>query len=165
MLGKIELLNLLEQRKIPFVCENHVAVFNMSDAENVSLSLEGTHCKNLLLQNKDGEHFLVVTTAAKSLDLSSLGTALGSKRLSFASADRLLEILGVRAGALSPLALINDEENKIKLVIDQELADELAFIFHPIENDASISLSRSGLDSYLSSIGRSAIWLMLAGRR
>jgi Ala-tRNA(Pro) deacylase len=94
-----------------------------------------------------------------------LGTALGSKRLSFASADRLLEILGVRAGALSPLALINDEENKIKLVIDQELADELAFIFHPIENDASISLSRSGLDSYLSSIGRSAIWLMLAGRR
>jgi Ala-tRNA(Pro) deacylase len=165
MLGKAELLHLLKDRNIPFKCEDHAPVFGMSDSAQLVLSLEGVHCKNLLLKNKAGHYFLVVTTATKSLDLSLAAIALGSKRLSFASADELLELLGVRVGSLSPLALINDEGDRIQLIIDAELFHESAYIFHPIENNASISLSRVGLDSYLASIGKSASWLELACRR
>jgi Ala-tRNA(Pro) deacylase len=165
MFDKIAFLAFLDSRKIPFSCEDHPPVFNMSDSENLSLSIHGVHCKNLLLKNKTGDYFLVVTTATKSLDLTSAAVILESKRLSFASADSLYGLLGVRPGALSPFALVNDAERKVRLVMDLELADELAFIFHPIENNASISISRVGLDMYLSDIGREATWLAFSGRK
>jgi Ala-tRNA(Pro) deacylase len=164
MLGKDELLNLLEQRDIPFFCEEHDSVLNMAESEKLTLSLDGVRCKNLLLQDKKGHHFLVVTTATKSLDLSAIAEALGSKRLSFVSADKLFELLGIRTGSLSPLALVNDEARCVRLVIDSDLAGESTFLFHPLENNASVSVSRAALDDFLTSVGHPADWLVLAGR-
>jgi Ala-tRNA(Pro) deacylase len=162
MLGKDELLNLLEQREIPFFCEEHDSVLNMAESEKLTLSLEGARCKNLLLQDKKGWYFLVVTTATKSLDLTAVAEALGSKRLSFASADKLFELLGIRTGSLSPLALVNDDARCVRLVIDSGLARESTFLFHPLENNASVSLSRAALDDFLASVDHPADWLDLA---
>ncbi|WP_396333709.1 YbaK/EbsC family protein [Burkholderia anthina] len=122
MSGKNHVLSFLEARKIPFECEEHDAVLNMAESGLLSLSVVGARCKNLLLQDKKGHDFLVVTTAAKPLDLVALSETLGSKRLSFASADRLFALLGIRTGSLSPLALVNDEARHVRLVIDDELA-------------------------------------------
>ncbi|MFP3507467.1 YbaK/EbsC family protein [Burkholderia sp. SIMBA_062] len=130
----------------------------------LALAVEGARCKNLLLQDKKCHYFLVVTTASKSLDLAGLSETLGSKRLSFASADRLFELLGIRPGSLSPLALVNDIAKRVRLVIDIELVDEEMFLFHPLECDASVSLSRSGLDVFLCGIEHAAEWLPLAAR-
>jgi Ala-tRNA(Pro) deacylase len=163
MLGKDDLLNLLEQREIPFFCEEHDSVLNMAESEKLTLSLEGARCKNLLLQDKRGRYFLVVTTATKSLDLSAVAEALSSKRLSFASADKLFELLGIRTGSLSPLALVNDDARYVRLVIDSGLARESTFLFHPLENNASVSLSRAALDDFLASVDHPADWLDLAG--
>ena len=164
MPGKNEVLKLLEESEIPFSCEEHDSVLNMAESGKLTLAVEGARCKNLLLQDKKGQYFLIVTTAAKSLDLAGLSETLGSKRLSFASADRLFALLGIRTGALSPLALINDEAKQVRLVIDAELASEATFLFHPLENNASVSLSRSALDSFLRSIEHLADWLPLAAR-
>jgi Ala-tRNA(Pro) deacylase len=164
MLGKDELLNLLEQSDIPFFCEEHDSVLNMAESEKLTLSLDGVRCKNLLLQDKKDHHFLVVTTATKSLDLSAVAAALGSKRLSFASPDKLFKLLGIRTGSLSPLALVNDEARCVRLVIDSDLAGESTFLFHPLENNASVSVSRAALDDFLASVGHPADWLVLAGR-
>jgi Ala-tRNA(Pro) deacylase len=164
MLGKDELLNLLEQSDIPFFCEEHDSVLNMAESEKLMLSLDGVRCKNLLLQDKKGHHFLVVTTATKSLDLSAVAAALGSKRLSFVSADKLFKLLGILTGSLSPLALVNDEARCVRLVIDSDLAGESTFLFHPLENNASVSVSRAALDDFLASVGHHADWLVLAGR-
>ncbi|SAL73247.1 Prolyl-tRNA editing protein ProX [Caballeronia udeis] len=164
MLGKDELLKRLEERNIAFACEQHDSVLNMAESGMLTLSLQGARCKNLLLQDKRGHHVLVVTTATKSLDLSAVAKILGSKRLSFASADKLFELLGTLPGSLSPLALVNDEARRIRLVIDSELAGESTFLFHPLENNASVSLSRTGLDDFLASIGHPADWRVLAGR-
>src|SRR5215475_10277561 len=109
MLGKDEVLKLLEDRDIQFSCEEHDPVLNMAESGMLTLSVEGARCKNLLLQDKKGHYFLIVTTAAKSLELAAIAETIGSKRLSFASADALFELLGIRAGSLSPLALVNDE--------------------------------------------------------
>ncbi|WP_196483747.1 hypothetical protein [Burkholderia diffusa] len=66
---------------------------------------------------------------------------------------------------MSPLALVNDGEKRVRLVIDAELAGEEAFLFHPLENNASVSLSRSSLNTFLRSIEHSADWLPLAERK
>lgn len=144
--------------------ELHDSVLNMTESEKLMLSLEGARCKNLLLQDKRGQHFPVVTTATKSLDLSVAAETLGSKHLAFASADKLLKLLGIRTGSLSPLALVNDESKRVRLVIDPELAGVSTLLFHPLESDASVSLSRAGLDESLASVDHPSDWLDLAGR-
>jgi Ala-tRNA(Pro) deacylase len=164
MLGKDELLRFLEERDIPFSWEEHDSVLNMVESGKLTLALQGARCKNLLLQDKKGHHFLVVTTATKSLDLAAASDALASKRLSFASADELFELLSIRTGSLSPLALVNDEAKRVRLIIDEALAEASMFLFHPLENNASVSLSRTALDKFLASVEHAADWQALVGR-
>lgn len=165
MLGKDEVLKLLEKREIPFSCEEHDPVLNMSESGMLTLSVVGARCKNLLLQDTKEHYFLIATSATKSLDLAGIAEAIGSKRLSFASADTLFALLGIRTGALSPLALVNDEAKSVQLVFDDELGREGCFLFHPLENNASVSLSRSALDTFLRNIDHPASWLPLAARK
>jgi Ala-tRNA(Pro) deacylase len=163
-LKKDDVLTLLEAQDIPFSCEEHDSVLNMSESGMLTLSLTGVRCKNLLLQDKKGHFFHIVTTATKSLDLAQLAAALGSKRLSFASEEKLVELLGIRTGSLSPLALVNDEAGRVRLVIDTDLSGEKRFLFHPLENDASVSISRTGLDQFLRHIDHPAEWMAVSSR-
>ena len=164
MIGREELLGLLDKSGVRFACEYHGQVTNMAESGALRLSLEGVRCKNLLLQDKRGHHYLVVTTANKSLKLSALAMALGSKRLSFASADSLFRLLGVRPGSLSPFALVNDTLSTIHLVVDEELRRESNFHFHPLDSTATIALSRQDLEAFLDSIEHPPRWTFLEGR-
>ncbi|MFX1688230.1 YbaK/EbsC family protein [Paraburkholderia sp. A2RI-6] len=128
MIGRDELLTLLEEQEVPFECEDHEQVLNMAESGALKLSLDGARCKNLLFQDKQGGLYLVVTTAHKSLDVSAVAKTLNSKRLSFASADRLFDLLGVRPGSLSPLALVNDRAHDVRLVIDDDRARTGLFV-------------------------------------
>jgi Ala-tRNA(Pro) deacylase len=163
-MDKEGLLELLARTGVPFVCEHHEQVLNMRESDTLELSLPGVRCKNLLLNDKQGRLFLVVTTAHKSLDLSSLGRSLESKRLSFASADRLFDLLGVRPGSLSPFALVNDRSAHVQLVIDSDLMHEPMFQFHPLENTATVALSKSNLEDFLQSIDHPPLWKGLEAR-
>jgi Ala-tRNA(Pro) deacylase len=164
MMERDELLNLLEQRDVPFECEYHEPVLNMAESGALKLSLAGARCKNLLLQDKLGALYLVVTTAQKSLDLSALAKTLNSKRLSFVSADRLFSLLGIRTGSLSPLALINDDACNVRPVIDEDLAHERVFLFHPLDSTATIALSRRDFEEFLQSIDHAPSWEALGAR-
>src|SRR3954447_9321968 len=98
MLGKDDLLTLLDARDIQFSFEERDSVLNMAESGKLSLTVQGARCKNLSLPDKMEHHFLVVTTPTKSIDLAAASDALASKRLSFASADKLFELLGIRTG-------------------------------------------------------------------
>ncbi|WP_185715892.1 prolyl-tRNA synthetase associated domain-containing protein [Burkholderia sp. Bp9004] len=165
MMERDELLTLLEQQDVPFECEYHEQVLNMAESGALKLSLDGARCKNLLLADKQGSLYLVVTTAHKSLDLSAVAKTLNSKRLSFASADRLFDLLGVRPGSLSPLALVNDRARNIRLVIDDDLAHERVYLFHPLDSTATVALSRQDLEDFLEHIGHAPSWHTLEARR
>ncbi|WP_052408792.1 prolyl-tRNA synthetase associated domain-containing protein [Paraburkholderia acidipaludis] len=165
MIERDELLELLERQNVAFECEYHEQVLNMAESGALELSLDGARCKNLLLQDKQGGLYLVVTTAHKSLDLSAVARTLNSKRLSFASADCLFDLLGVRPGSLSPLALVNDRAHGVRLVIDNDLAHEPVFLFHPLDSTVTIALSRRGLEDFLQSMGHAPSWHTLEARQ
>ncbi len=162
---KDELLDLLERQGVPFECEHHEQVLNMAESGALALSLVGARCKNLLLQDKQGGVYLVVTTAEKSLDLRAIAGTLNSKRLSFASADRLFDLLGVRPGSLSPLALVNDPGGQVRLVIDTDLAEEPVFLFHPLDSTATVALSKHDFERFLRGVGHAPSWRMLGARQ
>ena len=55
--------------------------------------MTGGHIKNLYLRDKKKNNYLVVAEENKDIDLKTLGEAIGAARLSFGSADRLMEYL------------------------------------------------------------------------
>src|SRR6476659_8968322 len=81
--------------------------------------MAGTFTKNLLLKDKKGRLFLLAIHEDRELDLKTLHTLVGAQgRLGFASGDRMIEILGVAPGALTPLGVINDRDGLVTVAID-----------------------------------------------
>ena len=118
-------------------------------------SMTGKFTKNLLLKDKKDGLFLLSIDEDRALDLKTLHTRIGAKgRLGFVSAERVVEVLGVRPGALTPLGLINDHAGLVTAVIDASLMDADQVNFHPLVNDKSTSLSPMQLLTFIESCGR-----------
>ena len=117
--------------------------------------MAGTFTKNLLLKDKKGRLFLLAIHEDRELDLKTLHTTVGaSGRLGFASGDRMIEVLGVAPGALTPLGIINDRNGLVTVVLDRVLIDAEQLNFHPLVNTESTGLSPGELVSFIRSCGR-----------
>lgn len=155
MMNTEDLLALLDENGISHELRWHEPVFTMAESARLNLELQGVRCKNLFLQNRKKTRFmLLVTTCDKSVDLVGLGEELGVGRLSFCSDETLWSRLGVQSGGLTIFALLNDAENKVELIIDEALASEQQFLFHPLVNSATISIGRKGVVEFLRLVGR-----------
>ena len=86
---------------------------------------------------------------------------LGTGQLSFGSADRLLENLGVRPGAVTPLSMITGVSNGVALFIDSELRSCHTLYVHPLVNDRTLAIGVDKLDLFFSKIGAQPTWLTL----
>lgn len=60
----------------------------MVESDQLVLALESMRCKNLLLRDRKGRYYLVVTTPQKAVELAALSARLGCGRLSLASNER-----------------------------------------------------------------------------
>lgn len=150
----------LQQRGIEFQRYDHPPVATCEDAAMHLKGVEGTGSKNLFLRNKKGDrHFLVTVHEDKRVDLAKLSEVLGVDRLSFASPDRLERYLGVRPGAVTLLALVNDTAGAVDAYADRELWEHSLMQCHPMENTATLVMSPRGIERYLESFGRSVAML------
>lgn len=110
-------------------------------------TLLGIHiCKNLFLCNRQGtEFYLLMMPGHKVFKTKILSHILGTARLSFAPAENMEALLGLRPGSVSVLGLINDTEKKVHLVIDRDvLADEYIGC-HPCVSTSSLKIKTSDL--------------------
>jgi Ala-tRNA(Pro) deacylase len=89
------------------------------------------------------------------LDLPGLAQALGSSKLSMGSPDRLARHLGVAPGAVSVLALFNDRDRAVELVVDQRVWQADKVQAHPLRNTATVALQRTALAGFLALTGHS----------
>jgi Ala-tRNA(Pro) deacylase len=145
----------LDKLDIPYVRHEHPPVYTVDEAEQHWENITGAHCKNLFLRNKKGNrHYLVVLDSSKRADLKALEKQLGEDRLSFASPERLMRYLGLEVGAVSPFGLINDTQKDVQVIIDQDLKDADSINFHPNVNTATVGLSFSDFDKFLSFCGQ-----------
>lgn len=151
------LLHFLEQHAIGYQEVRHDAVYTMAESAMLNLALPGCRCKNLLVQAKKGvDRFLVVTPPDASVDLGALGRLLGVGRLSLCPPEEMMHLLGVSPGAMSPLALVADmEAGKVKLMMDASLYAASHFLFHPLDNSSTVTVSSDGLQRFLAATGHS----------
>jgi Ala-tRNA(Pro) deacylase len=149
------LFDLLAAHAIPFHRFDHEAVFTCEQAEPVVPAEAGAiHSKNLFLRDKRGrQHWLLVTTCEKAVDLKRVAPILGADTLSLGSPERLQKYLGVTPGAVTILALMNDREHEVELVIDRDVWSGAPVRCHPLVNTSTLVLTRDDLLRFLNLTG------------
>ncbi len=143
--GRARLDALLAELAIEARIVAHEAVFTVDDVLATPHGLPGEDAKNLFLKDAKGQLWLVTLRADRRADLKTMPTLLGSKRLSFASAETLVAVLGVQPGSVTPLALVNDTGRQVRFALDRALAESEFVACHPLVNTATISMRTADL--------------------
>lgn len=151
--GREELLARLNKLGIAEETIAHPAVFTVEEAQAHLGHLPGGHCKNLFLKDKKGGLWLFVCLDHRRIDINRLSKVLGSPRLSFGKPDLLLEVLGVTPGSVTPFALINDAEHRVRPLLDKAMLDHELLNYHPLTNEATTTIKASDLLLFIEATG------------
>ena len=154
-----DLLAKFEQLGISVDLHEHQAVFTVSESEKLKQDIPGLHCRNLFLRDKKKKMYLVVAANETAIDLKKLQPLIGSDRLSFGSADRLWENLGVRPGSVCPFAIINDTDNNVQIVLDDKMMHADIVCYHPMENHLTVGLKPEDLLKFIKNCAHEALIL------
>lgn len=135
------------------VTYGHIPVFTVEEGRGFKHMMPGGHTKNLFLRDKKEKQWLITALWDTKIDLKKLEPVLGATRLSFGSPDRLLRVLGVTPGSVTPLALVNDLERQVKMVLDAALFNYDLVNCHPLRNDMTTAMTPKDLQKTLESWG------------
>jgi Ala-tRNA(Pro) deacylase len=70
-------------------------------------------------------------------------------------------IFRVKPGSVTPLALINDIDNKLPVILDNTLLSYDVLNFHPLRNDATMTISKNDFNKFISYLGNFSIKVSL----
>ena len=158
-------LGFLKERAIPFRFCRHEAAATMEICERLKDRIGAAYCKNIFLQNRQGTRFyLVCLREDKKFVTAEVSKKLGVSRLSFGSAEALEQRLGCAAGAVSPLGLLFDRENRVRFVIDRDLCGRKMFAAHPCVNTAAVVMETEDFFTFLRCAGKDWKILEITGR-
>lgn len=141
----------------------HRPVFTVEESKRERGQLPGGHCKSLFLRDRKERMFLVVALEDRRIDLKKLSDVIGAGRLSFGSADRLMRVLGVIPGSVTPFALINDRQRQVDVVLDADMMKLDPLHYHPLSNDMTTAIAPGDLLAFIAACGHQPRILDLAG--
>ena len=156
----------LDDWGIDYTLHTHVPLRTVEESKEVQAEMDPAgvrvfHTKNFYLRDRKKRNYLVTLEQDRAVDLAALGGAMGAGKPSFGSADRLMEFLGVRPGAVSPLAMVNGVTTGVRFFLDPCVKQaELVFV-HPLVNDRTIALTPDALLDVLARLGGEVEWLDL----
>lgn len=148
---KENVLNKLNELNIEYKEVEHKPVYTIEDMDALGDIFKNAKiCKNLFVRDQKGKkHFLIVLPEEKRAPLAEIATKIQSTKLSFASEERLMKYLKLTPGAVTPLAVINDENSDVVVVLDEDLKKEKILGVHPCENTSTILLTPENLEKYI----------------
>ena len=142
---KQETYDYLNSLGIDYEVTEHTAVFNMEELDAVELPYPDCDAKNLFVRDdKKRNYYLITVKGDKRVDLKAFQQTFGTRRLTFASADDLMAVMGLIPGAVTPLGLLCDEERKVIFYLDKAFMGGLAGV-HPNDNTAMVWLKTEDL--------------------
>lgn len=141
---------LLEKLGIEYLRADHEHADSIEQCEAVEKLLGAEICKNLLLTNRQMTAvYLLLMPGRKPFKTKILSKQIGTSRLSFATAEQMLELLDLYPGSVSIMGLMNDRENKVHLLIDKELLQAEDFACHPCMNTSTLRFKTSDMTDKL----------------
>ncbi len=148
-----DLFQRLDELGIAHETTHHAALHTVEESQAIRGQIPGAHNKNLYLRDKKKRNWLVCTLEDKEIDLKQLSDRIGAGRLSFGSAERLAEFLGVKPGAVTAFALINDPECKVNVVLDGAMLAHRQVNFHPLVNTMTTTITFPDLLRFVAACG------------
>ena len=162
---EIRCYDLLDQLGVEYQRIDHEAAMTMEACAAVDEALGATICKNLMLCNRQCTVFyLLLTPGEKVFKTSELSKKIGSSRLSFAKGEYMEQFLDITPGSLSILGLMNDKENRVNLLIDEDVLQGEYIGMHPCINTSSLKLKTADLvEKIIPAMGHEPTILTLVG--
>jgi Ala-tRNA(Pro) deacylase len=162
---EISVYDCLDTLGIEYSRVDHEVAMTMEDCKAIDDVLGAVMCKNLFLCNRQKTKFyLLIMPADKPFKTKELSAQINSARLSFASADKMLEYLDINPGAVSVMGLKNDTENNVSLIADEDLLKDEYIGCHPCVNTSSLKIRTSDItEIFLPAVGHESKIVHLLG--
>ena len=150
---EIRVYDFLDSLGIEYKRVDHEAAMTMEACEEIDRTLsEGVEkgvaiCKNLFLCNRQATDFyLLLIPGDKSILRRNICLPRSVlSRLSFAKPEHMEQYLDITPGSVSVMGLMNDRENKVRLLIDEDVLRDEYFACHPCINTSSLRFKTSDL--------------------
>ena len=127
--------------------ENVVRAISADKGEPQCTPYPEADAKNLFVRDDKKKNFYLITVRGdKRVNLKEFRKANGTRPLSFASAENLMDIMGLIPGAVTPLGILNDTEKKVHFYLDKHFLEEPGLVgVHPNDNTATVWLKTEDL--------------------
>ena len=152
---EVRVYDLLDSLGVNYQRIDHEAAMTMEACAEVDKMLDAVICKNLLLCNRQCTAFyLLLLPGGKPFKTSVLSKQIGSSRLSFAAPEYMERFLDITPGSLSVLGLMNDKENRVQLLIDEDILGGQWIGCHPCINTSSLRIpTKDMLETLIPAMG------------
>lgn len=146
-----DLFTLLEELGIKTTTCRHAPLYTVEESQKLRGEIQGGHCKSLFLKDKKNNFILAVLSEDRRLDMKALFTSgkLNVGRLSFASPERMIDMLGIKPGSVTPFSLINVEHKELIIVLDKGMMENEYLNYHPLHNEATTTIHREDLLKFI----------------
>lgn len=132
----------LDEMGIAYERYAHEAAFHIEDCADLDAKIGAVTCKNYFLTTKSKKvHCLCLVRPSARFRTSDVSKQAGTPRLSFADENAMRDLLHTYPGAVSPMGLIFDAENRVRLLVDSGLLAEEKLAFHPCDNTETLAMS------------------------
>ena len=146
--------SILDSLSIEYERIDHPPVYTSEEARKLVPQRPAASAKNLFLRDKKGKcHYLLVIDDQKSVRFKNIEKQTGISHLSMASPARLKKYLGVEPGAVSMLAIINDTQGEVELLIDRSLWEGTMIQAHPLVNTATVVMKIADMQRFIKHSG------------
>ena len=136
----------LDKLGVEYTRYEHEPLMTIVAAEELDKRIGLEICKNLFLSTRHStEFYLLVMVGSKKFNTGKVSKQIGVPRMTFADDEHMLEFLDIKPGSVSPLGLINDKNNNVKLLIDSDVVNMEKIAVHPCVNTATVVLKTKDL--------------------
>ena len=162
---EIRVYDLLDSLGIEYQSGDHEKADRMEACSEIDELLQATICKNLFLCNRQKtSYYMLAMVGDKTFKTKELSNQINSARLSFASAEDMEEMLDLTPGSVSVMGLMNDKDNKVQLLVDEDVLNGEYFGCHPCINTSSLKLRTEDVfDKFLKAVHHKMIKVHLTG--
>nr|XP_018670702.1 prolyl-tRNA synthetase associated domain-containing protein 1 [Ciona intestinalis] len=147
------LLQVLKSLNITTKLITHPEVFTVEAMMPYLTECSGVVCKNLFVKDKKKKKlWLIVAKHDRKINLGDIAKKLSvSGGFRFADEQVLIDTLGVSQGCVTPLAVCNDKESSVQLILDNILVSdpETMIYCHPMVNTATIGMKSADFQLFL----------------
>ena len=143
---EVRVYDFLDSLGIEYGRVDHEAAMTMEACIAIDEAMKTTMCKNLMLCNRQcTDFYILLTPGDKKFKTNALSKQIGTSRLSFADGAYMEQFLDITPGSLSVLGLMNDKENRVRLLIDKDVLQGEYIGVHPCVNTASLKIKTADL--------------------